>query len=48
MAKRKLPAGIDPLDLVAGNGLLDRRALLRGGAALAGAATGIGLTGAGA
>src|SRR4051794_32530205 len=40
--------GATPFEQVAGNGLLDRRALLRGGAALAGAATGIGLTSAGA
>ena len=36
------------LEPVAGNGLLDRRALLRGGVALAGAVGGIGLTSAGA
>jgi sulfane dehydrogenase subunit SoxC len=48
MGMRRNDRGNLPLEPIAGNGLLDRRALLRGGVALAGAATGFGLTAAGA
>src|SRR5215470_4108368 len=39
---RMSPAELEKLQPVAGNGLLDRRAFLRGGAALAAAVTGYG------
>jgi sulfane dehydrogenase subunit SoxC len=49
MSNRKRRTASPPLEPVAGNGLLDRRALLRGGATVAGAmTTGAALTGAAA